>query len=104
MKAVHPVYHISMLEPHQPSSIPGRSSSPPPPIEVEGEIEYEIAEILDSKLDRRRRQCQLLYLVRWTGYEGTDEESSWLLATELSHAPEAVSDFHCRYPDKPGPL
>jgi len=102
MRMVHPVYHVSMLEPHFPSSIPNRTVDPPPPVEIEGEVEYEIAEILDTKLDRRRR-CKLLYLVRWTGYEGTDEETSWITADELSHAKELVSDFHKAYPDKPGP-
>jgi len=102
MRMVHPVYHVSMLEPHTPSNIPNRTADPPPPVEIEGEIEYEIAEILDTKVDRRRR-CRLLYLVRWTGYEGTDEETSWLPADELAHAPELVADFHKAYPDKPGP-
>ena len=102
MRKVHPVYHVSMLEPHTPSSIPNRTVEPPPPVEIDGEIEYEIAEILDTKLDRRRR-CKLLYLVRWSGYEGTDEETSWLPADELSHATELVSDFHKAYPQKPGP-
>ena len=37
-------------------------------------------------------------------YEGTDEETSWLLATELAHTPELVSDFHQKYPNKPSPL
>jgi hypothetical protein len=54
-------------------------------------------------VDRRRRTCKLLYEVRWLGYENTDEERSWLLATELAHAQELVQDFHRRYPDKPGP-
>lgn len=102
-KGVHPVYHISMLEPHVPSSIPGRVASPPPPVEIDGDIEYEISEIVDSKLDKRQK-CPLLYCVRWTGYEDTDEEYTWVLATELEHAPEAVADFHLRYPDKPGPF
>ena len=104
MRAVHPVFHVSQLEPATPNSIPGRTQPPPPPVEVDGEPEYEISEILDSKIDRRRRSCQLLYLVRWAGYEGTDEETSWMLATELGHAQELVSDFHRTYPDKPGPL
>ena len=104
MRAVHPVFHVSQLEPATPNSIPGRTQPPPPPVEVDGEPEYEISEILDSKIDRRRRSCQLLYLVRWAGYEGTDEETSWILATELGHAQELVSDFHRTYPDKPGPL
>ena len=103
MRYVHPVFHVSMLEPHHESQIPLRHEPPPPPVEVDGELEYEIAEILDSKVDRRRRACKLLYEVRWLGYENTDEERSWLLATELSHARELVEDFHRRYPDKPGP-
>jgi hypothetical protein len=71
---------------------------------VDGEPEFEIAEILDSKTDNRRRLCKLLYLVRWTGYEGTDEETSWILATELGHASELVADFHSANPTKPGPF
>jgi hypothetical protein len=103
MRAVHPVFHVSMLEPAPPNTIPNRVQSPPPPVEIDGEPEFEISEILDSKLDNRRR-CKLLYLVRWAGYEGTDEETSWVLATELGHASEIVADFHLAYPDKPGPL
>jgi len=102
MRMVHPVYHVSMLEPSIPSAIPNRTNDPPPPVEIDGEVEFEIAEILDTKLDRRRR-CKLIYLVRWAGYEGTDEETSWMTADELSHAQELVHDFHQAYPDKPGP-
>jgi len=51
MRAVHPVFHVSMLEPAASSSIPNRTEDPPPPVEVDSEIEYEIAEILDTKLD-----------------------------------------------------
>ena len=103
IRGVHPVFHVSMLEPATPNEIPNRVQPPPPPIDVQGEIEYEIAEVLDSKIDRRR-SCKLLYLVRWLGYENTDEEFSWLPATELEHAKELTSDFHSAYPDKPRPL
>jgi Chromo (CHRromatin Organisation MOdifier) domain len=92
-----------MLEPVTPNTIPNRVILPPPPVEIDGEFEHEISEVLDSKIDKRRI-CKLLYLVRWSGYEGTDEETSWLPATELSHASEVVSDFHNAYPNKPGPL
>jgi hypothetical protein len=102
MHSVHPVFHVSMLEPAILNTIPNCLQPPPPPIKVDREIEYEISEILDSKLDCRRKS-QLLYLVRWAGYEGTDEEYSWLLAEELSHSAELVADFHARYPNKPGP-
>ena len=101
--AIHPVFHVSQLEPLVPNTIPNHTQPPPPPVEINGEIEYKIAEILDSKINDRRR-CKLLYYVKWSGYEGTDEETSWLPATELEHAQELVSDFHSRYLWKPGPL
>src|SRR3979490_2814931 len=55
MQAVHPVFHVSMLEPATPNTIPNRVQSPPPPVEINGEVEYKIAEILDSKVDRCQR-------------------------------------------------
>ena len=103
MHAIHPVFHVSQLEPEILNQIPNRVQPAPPPIEIDDELEYKIAEILDSKIDNCRK-CKLLYFVCWTGYEGTDEENSWLPATELDHAQEIVSDFHARYPHKPGPL
>ena len=102
LRAVHPVFHVSMLEPATPNTIPNRTESPPPPVEVDGEIEYEILELLDAKIDKQRR-CKLLYLVRWSGYEGTEDETSWIPADEL-HADELISDFHSGHPEKPGPL
>ena len=103
MWAVYLVFHVSMVEPATPNSIPNRVQSPPPSVKIDGEVEYEIAKILDAKVDQRQRHCNLLYLVRWAGYEGTDEETSWMLATKLSHASEIVAEFHSAYPTKLGP-
>ena len=81
-----------MLEPHLPSSILGRVASPPPPVEIDGDVEYEISEIVDSKIDKRRK-CPLLYRVRWLGYENTDDEFEWIPASELEHAAVAVPEI-----------
>ena len=86
------------MTPTHPDPIPDRVQPPLPAIMVDDEPEFEISEILDSKIDNLRRACKLLYLVWWMGYEGTDEETSWILATELGHATELVSDFHLAYP------
>jgi len=102
LRSIHPVFHISQIEPATPNSIPNRVLSPPPPVEVEGSLEYEVEQILDSKLDRRRR-IQLQYYVQWTGYHGHPDEFSWLDASDLEHANELVHDYHLKYPDKPGP-
>ena len=104
LRTVHPVFHVSTLEPTTLNTIPDRVQPPPPPVFVDGEPEYEIAKVLDSKMDNRCSKCKLLYLVHWTGYAGTDEETSWILASELENAPKLVSDFHQLYPAKPGPL
>ena len=104
MCAVHPIFHISQLEPAIPNTMPDRIQPPPPPVEVDGELEFEISEILDSKVDHQCRSCKLLYLVHWSGYEGTDEETSWLLTTELGNTMELLENYHVRYLNKPRPL
>ena len=71
---------------------------------VDDEPEFEILEILDTKINNHHHACKLLYLIHWTGYEGTDKETLWILASELGHASELVTDFHAAYPAKPGPL
>jgi hypothetical protein len=104
MWAVHPVFHVSMLEPSSPNTIPNWTQPPPLPVVIDGKPKFEVSEILDANIDNRRKKCKLLYLVRWTGYEGTDEETSLILATELDHDSELVRDFHASYPSKPAPL
>src|SRR5258708_5265448 len=70
--SIHPVFHISQLEPAQPDPFPQRDQPPPPPVEIDSDIKYEVSEILDSKMDRRfRADSALHYLVWWTGYECT---------------------------------
>ena len=51
MKLVHPVFHVSQLESSVPNIILNKVQSPPPPVKVARELEFEISEILDSKVD-----------------------------------------------------
>jgi hypothetical protein len=92
-----------MLELSTPNPVPNCIQPLSPLVIIDEEPEYEISEILNSKLDKRWA-CKLLYLVWWSGYEGTNEETSWIPANELGHASEIVSKFHLRYSNKPGPL
>ena len=103
MRAIHPVFHISMLELSTPNNFPNRVTPPQPPIIIDGESKYEISKILDSKIDKHRK-CQLQYLVKWSRYKGTEDETSWLPSSELGNTLEVVSNFHQAYPHKPGPL
>jgi len=101
LRQVHPVFHVSQLEPAPPNDIPNRLIAPPEPVVIEGEDEYELAEILHSKIDRRRR-CPLVFHVRWTGYEGTRNEYSDAPAHDLEHSETLVQEFYDAHPSAPG--
>jgi len=103
MRAVHPMFHVSMLGPATPNTFQQRSEPPPVLVIIDREPEYEISKIVDFKIDHQR-VCKLLYKVIWLGYEDTDNNSKWLPATELEYAKELVNDFHLKYPSKLGPL
>jgi hypothetical protein len=45
---IHHVYHVSLLEFYHASTNPEKIHDPPPLIEVYGEHEYEVKDILDS--------------------------------------------------------
>ncbi|MBW0470092.1 hypothetical protein O181_009807 [Austropuccinia psidii MF-1] len=91
-KSIHPVFHISLIEPVKTSTIPNHHQEPPPPIIIEEEDEWEISQILDSKIKRGK----IWYLVEWKGFSQDPERSTWEPA-------ENLKDFHSLYPDKPGP-
>ena len=58
---VHPVFHVSLLEPHVANTFPGRVVEVPLPIQVDGIPEFEVNSILDSRFRRRK----LYYFVDW---------------------------------------
>ena len=91
-----------MLEPVTPNTISDCTQLLPPPIEINGDKEFKILEILNFKIDHWRK-CKLQYLVYWLEYEGTNEETSWIPTKEV-HTSEAISDFHSTYPSKPSPM
>jgi len=94
LHSIYPVFYVSQLEPAIPNTLPNRTNPPPPPpIAIDGNLEYEIAQILDARLDRRRKN-PLLYYVRWAGYEDMPKEFSRLTASELRNAQELVVEFH----------
>ena len=93
---LHPVFHVSLLEHAAGDPLHGQQSSPPPAVIVDGEEEWEVERILDSRLYYRRLQC----FVKWKGYDAP----SWQPAENMEHAGGAVRDFHRLYPDRPRPF
>lgn len=93
--AIHLVFHVSLLRVHKESDIPGRNQLQPGPIEIEGEEEYVVEKILDSRIFRRH----LEYLVKWEGYDNS--HVSWEPAANCKHAKQLVDAFHRNHPSAP---
>ena len=92
---IHPVFHVSLLEPRSKDTFSNQRQEAPQPIEIDGEDHYEVEEILDSRIHRGNLQ----YLVHWLGYEEADR--SWEPLSNLNGCEEAIKEFHNLYPDKP---
>ena len=93
---IHPVFHASLLNPYQRNKIEGRRQlNPPPPEIVNGELEYKVETILDSKIQRNK----LRYLVDWKEYG--PEERTWETAENLENAKESINAFHHRHLNHP---
>src|SRR3954454_17400520 len=71
---IHNNFHINLLKPYIPNDnalFPNRTISPPEPIQVVGQQEYEVEKIIDI----RRKYGRIQYLVKWKGY--SEHESTW---------------------------
>ena len=94
---IHNTFHISLLEPHENNKFPFQIQEPPPPIQIGGEDEYELDEIMDSRLHYNK----LRYRAKWTGYP-PEHDKVWYPASNFEHANNAIERFHHHYPPKPG--
>jgi len=92
---VHNVFHVDRLSPWGGNDVNGQIPPPPEAVKVDGEEEYLVDEILDSRVFRR----QLQYLVKWEGYD--EGENSWEPAKLVTHAKAKVTAFHKRHPSAP---
>ena len=91
---IHDVLHVDRLSPYRGNEANGLLPPPPEPVQVDGEEEYEVEKILDSRVYRRQFQ----YLIQWKGYgEG---ENSWEPAKNV-HADKAIKEFHRLNPNAP---
>ena len=100
---IHPIFHISLLEPYNGQESEQPTQEPPRLIEIDGEEKWEVEAILDSRLKKLswRKRETLQYLVKWSGFPRV--KATWQPAKDVANAGDMVEDFHAQYPRKPGP-
>ncbi|QRW23534.1 Retrotransposable element Tf2 protein [Rhizoctonia solani] len=84
---IHNVFYIGLL-----SKVHKSPSQPfpdcPPPETIEGEEEFEVEQIIDSK----RQKGKWFYLIKWKGY--SPKNNSWEPKELLEHSQEEIKCFN----------
>jgi hypothetical protein len=91
---VHPVFHVELVRPAASDPFPSQivDDSHPPPILIDGELEYEVEEIIDVRRKRIGRGYRDEALVKWTGWA----EQTWQRLDEVRDC-SALDAFESRY-------
>src|SRR5258708_27386691 len=81
--------------PYKETWMHGENFTEPPPDLIEGEQEWEVEQILDT----RRYRSQLQFLIKWKGYSGA--HNSWEPEKNLN-ATDLVKEYYLHNPKKEG--
>ena len=77
---MHDVFHTELLKPFKAGD---RSQPMPNPVEVDGELEYEVEAILAEKTVKRGNQRKVEYMVKWANC--APDYNSWEPAENLEN-------------------
>jgi hypothetical protein len=93
---IRPVFYVYLLNPETIKNLQdiyGRVVPPSPPIFIDGQAEFVVKEIVDSRYYRNQLQCK----IKWQGYPDPSEDT-WKSIEDLENAPDAIKDFHFTLP------
>jgi len=94
---IHNVINVSCICPYRPP-VAGQSIIPPKPVTVEGTPEYEVEEIMDSRL----KHDKLEFLVKWSGY--TNNYNTWEPEANCANSRDIIKEFYKSNPSAPRKL
>ena len=95
---IHPVIHANLLTPYKETVLHGPNFTRPLPELIDGEEEYEVEQVLDSR--RQGRGRKLHFLIKWKGFPMSD--STWEPRENLTHSQSAITDFYRLHPNAEG--
>ncbi len=93
---VWPIFHADRLRKDPGNPLPGQVNKKPEATEVNGELEWEVEQILSSRV----LHGKLHYKVEWKGWDPDDQ---WYPASNFKNAATTLRRFHEQYPDEAGP-
>jgi hypothetical protein len=92
--SIHPVFHTDLLTPYKETIMHSPNFTQPTPELIDGEEEYSVEKILDSRRFGRRRRLQ--YLVKWEGYP--DSDNMWVDKDDV-FADDKIREFKNSNPE-----
>ena len=93
---VHPVFPADKLRKAPRDPVPGQDFERPPPVVVDGELEYEVEEILAARVHYGKLQ----YRAQWKGW---DPDPKWYPASDFKNAARLIRRYHDARVTDPGP-
>jgi hypothetical protein len=85
---MHDVFHVQLLKKYRDN---GKVQPPPPPIKIEGSLEYEVERVLRHRKVKRGKGTRKEFLVKWLGYE--HEHNTWEPEKHLTHCEDLLADY-----------
>jgi hypothetical protein len=85
---MHDVFHDQLLKEYRSN---GKVQPPPPLIEIDDSLEYEVERVLGHRKVKRGKGSRKEFLVKWLGYE--HEHNTWEPEKHLTHCEDLLADY-----------
>jgi hypothetical protein len=84
----HNVFYVLLLKKYRDN---GKVQPPPPPIEIDDSLEYEVERVLGHREVKRGKGTRTEFLVKWLGYD--HEHNTWEPEKPLTHCEDLLADY-----------
>ena len=91
----HLIFHVKLLEPYRVSQKESRRQRPPNPKPIDGEVNYVVRGIVESRRDNRKKGKPIEYFILWESYP--NKKGIWETYDKLKGtAEEALQELRAK--------